>query len=140
MAKVHSFILTKNGEQVSFSKEPASVFSLLRNGQYTVTITRAKEPRSIEQNALMWLWFTCISQDTDQPIQDVHDYYCAKFLRKSISWQGTSRTIVEGTSKLSKERMTDFLDHVQADAMTELGIRLPLPEDKYFSEFYETYK
>ena len=140
MAKVHSFTLTKNGEQVSFDKEPAAVFQMLGNGQYTVTITKAKKRRTIDQNSLMWLWFTCISQDTDQPVQDVHDYYCAKFLRKGICWNGVPRTIVEGTSKLTKERMTEFLDHVQADAATEFGIRLPQPDDRYFEEFYQTYK
>ena len=139
MAKVHTITLTKQGEQVSFSKEPAAVFAILRNGQYTVTITKAKEPRSLDQNALMWMWFDCISRETGTPQQDVHDYYCSKFLRRQIDWNGTSRTIVEGTSKLSKDRMTNFLDQVQADAKTEFGITLPLPEDKFFEEFYQTY-
>ena len=140
MAKVHTIILTKNGEQVSFDKEPASVFGLLANGDYIVTITKTKEPRSIEQNALMWLWFTCIEAETGTNRQDVHDYYCVRFLRKSITWNGMDRTVVEGTSKLTKERMTWFLNQVQADALTEFGIKLPLPEDKYFEEFYQTYK
>ena len=61
MAKVKSLILTKDGEQVSFDKEPAAIFSSLRNGRYVVTIVREKDRRSIEQNALMWLWFSCIN-------------------------------------------------------------------------------
>lgn len=140
MASVKSLILTKNGEQVSFDKEPAAIFQSLRNGRYVVTIVKEKEPRSIDQNNLMWLWFTCISQETGTPTQDVHDYYCAKFLRKQITWNGVSRTIVEGTSKQTKDCMTNFLNQVQADAETEFGIRLPLPEDKYFEEFYQTYR
>lgn len=140
MAKVHTLTLTKNGEQVSFDKEPAALFSTLRNGRYTVTITRAREPRSLDQNALMWLWFTCIEQETGTPRQDVHDYYCVRFLRKSITWNGFDRTVIEGTSRLTKERMTWLLDQIQADAKTEFGIDLPLPEDKYFEEFYQTYK
>lgn len=140
MAKVKSLILTKDGEQVTFDKEPAAIFQSLRNGRYVVTIVREKEPRSIDQNNLMWLWFTCIEQETGTSRQDVHDYYCAKFLRKQISWNGTIRTVVEGTSKQTKDRMTVFLNEVQADAATEFGIRLPLPEDRYFEEFYQTYK
>jgi len=139
MAKVHSFTLTKQGDQVSFSKEPDAVFALLRNGRYTVTVTRAKEPRSIDQNSLMWLWFTCMEDETATPRQDIHDFYCKKFLRKTIEWNGHDEVVVEGTSRLSKERMTDFLNKVQADALTEFGIRLPLPEEKYYQEFYETY-
>lgn len=140
MAKVHTIILTKNGEQVSFDREPASVYALLRNGRYTVTITKAREPRSLDQNALMWLWFTCIEAETGTPRQDVHDYYCVRFLRRNISWNGMDRTVIEGTSRLTKERMTWFLDQVQADAQTEFGINLPQPEDLYFEEFYQTYK
>lgn len=140
MAKVHSLTLTKNGEQVTFDKDPASIFSLLRNGRYTVTIVAEKDPRSISQNNLMWLWFTCIEAETGTPKQDVHDYYCSRFLRRTIDWNGTILTIVEGTSKLTKDRMTEFMNQVQADAQTEFGITLPLPEDRFFEEFYQTYK
>lgn len=140
MAKARTLIMTKNGEQVTFDKEPASVFATLRNGRYVVSITKEREPRSIEQNALMWLWFTCIEQETGTPRQDVHDYYCRKFLRKNIIWNGRTEVVVEGTSKQSKERMTVFLNQVQADAATEFGITLPNPDDLYWQEFYNTYK
>ena len=140
MAKVKSLILTKDGEQVTFDKEPAAIFQSLRNGRYVVTIVREKEPRSIDQNNLMWLWFTCIEQETGTSRQDVHDYYCVRFLQRMIMWNGQQRTVIDGTSKLTKERMTEFLNKVQADAATEFGIRLPLPEDRYFEEFYQTYK
>ncbi len=140
MAKVHTLILTKYGDQVSFNKEPAAVFSLLRNGQYTVTISKAREPRSIDQNNLMWLWFTCIEAETGVSKQDVHDHYCRMFNRKIITWNGRQEVIAQGTSKLSKEEMKTFLEKVQADAQTEFGIRLPDPEDMYFEEFYQTYK
>lgn len=139
MAKVHTLTLTKNGEQVSYDKEPASVISMLKNGRYTVTITKAREPRSLDQNALMWMWFTCIEAETGTPRQDVHDYYCMMFLRRNISWNGFDRSVVEGTSRLTKERFSWFLDQIQADAKTEFGINLPLPEDQYFEEFYATY-
>lgn len=140
MAKVHTLTMTKNGEQVSFNKEPASLFATLSNGRYTITIVRATEPRSLDQNALMWLWFTCMEAETGMPKQDIHDYYCMMFLRRSIDWNGFDRTVISGTSKLSKERMSWFLDQVQADARTEFGINLPNPEDQYFEEFYQTYK
>ena len=64
MAKVYSVQMTKDGTQVSYDREPASVIAMLRNGRYTVTFARQREPRSIEQNALMWLWFTCIESET----------------------------------------------------------------------------
>lgn len=139
MAKTKTITLIKDGRQVTYDPAPASVIDTLRNGRYTVTISRERSPRSTQQNALMWAWFTCIESETGTPRQDVHDYYCAKFLRKTIDWNGQQRTIVEGTSKQSKERMTTFLNMVQADAAAEFGITLPTPEDRYFEEFYRMY-
>jgi hypothetical protein len=132
--------MTKQGEQVSFDTEPAAVFSSLRNGRYIITIAKEKEPRSLDQNALMWLWFACIESETGTPRQDVHDYYCKRFLRRTIMWNGTPEVIVEGTRKLNKDSMSVFLKEVQADAATEFGIRLPDPEDRFFEDFYNTYK
>ena len=136
----HTLTLTKNGEQVSFDKEPAAIFASLRNGRYTVTISRAKEPRTIDQNALMWLWFTCIERETGTPRQDVHDYYCKRFMRKTIHWNDHDEVIVEGTSKQSKDRISAFLSQVQADAQAEFGITLPNPEDRNFESFRQEYQ
>lgn len=138
--KAHTLTLTKDGEAVTYDRDPAAILSSLRNGRYIVTIARERQRRTLDQNALMWLWFDCIATETGTPRQDVHDYYCAKYLRRQIQWNGTGRTVVEGTRNLDKERFTQFLNEVQADAATEFGIRLPLPEDRYFEEFYQTYK
>lgn len=137
---VKTLTLTKSGEDYSFDKDLPAIISSLRNGRYIVTIAREDEPRSIEQNALMWMWFACISEETYTPIQDVHDYYCSKFLRKHVDWNGTQRTVVEGTRNLSKSRMSTFLDSIKADALTEFGIKLPLPEERIFEPFYQEYR
>lgn len=138
MAK--TLTLIKDGEQVSFDKEPAAIFKTLRNGRYTVTIAREKEPRSLDQNALMWLWFTCMESETGTPKQDIHDYYCRKFNRKIINWNGRQEVIAQGTSKLNKDEFATFLNNIQADAASEFGIRLPNPEDRFFEEFYQMYR
>ena len=141
MAKVHTITLTKNGEQVFYDKEPAAVISSLSNGRYTVTITKSKEPRSLDQNALMWLWFTCLESETGQPAQDIHDYYCLKFLPRDVIDLSTGvLTRVGGhTSTLSTQAFTDFLNRVHSDAATELGITLPSPDDPAWSEFEDEY-
>ncbi len=140
MAKVHTIIATKHGEQVSFDREPAAVLSFLKDGRYVMTIRREDEPRSIDQNALMWLWFTCIEAETGTDKQDVHDYFCRRFLQRRVTWKGRRKMIAGGTSGLTKEKMTTFLDKVQAETLTEFGIRLPMPEERFFEEFYQMYK
>lgn len=125
----------KTGGVVNIDLSP--VLSTLRNGSYVLTVKRKAEKRSVDQNALMWAWFTCIETETGTPRQDVHDYYCRKFLRKTIMWNGRAEVVAEGTSKQSKDRMTVFLNQVQADAASEFGITLPTPKDEEWEAFFE---
>lgn len=125
----------KTGGVVNIDLSP--VLATLRNGSYVLTVKRKAEKRTVDQNALMWAWFTCIETETGTPRQDVHDYYCRKFLRKTIMWNGRVEVVAEGTSKQSKDRMTVFLNQVQADAASEFGITLPTPEDEAWEAFFE---
>lgn len=118
-------ILVKEKGVVRIDKPFDFMCSQLRNGRYKVVIERYTEPRTISQNALMWLWFTCIEQETGTDKQDVHDYYCSLFLRRTA--------VING-------KETDFLNKVKADAAAELGISLPLPDDLYYQEFINEYK
>ena len=133
-------ILVKENGTVSMSRSFDFLCSQLRNGRYRLRIERYTEPRTLSQNALMWLWFTCIERETGTDKLDVHDYYCNLFLRRKTLIKGRETVIAGGTSKLTTLQMTDFLRKVQADAATELGIMLPLPEDRYYEEFVSEYK
>jgi len=133
-------ILTKKDGKVELSKSLEFMCSQLRNGRYRLRIERYVEQRTISQNALMWLWFTCIERETGSDKQDVHDHYCRLFLRRTALINGVEETVYGGTSKLNTLQMTDFMNKVKADAATEMGIILPLPEDRYYSEFIAEYK
>ena len=122
-------ILIKEKGVVTLNKSFDFMCSQLRNGRYRLIIERYTEPRTLSQNALMWLWFTCIEQETGTDKQDVHDYYCNLYLRRTTIIKGKETVIAGSTSKLNTLQMTDFLNKVKADAATELGITLPLPEE-----------
>ena len=126
----------KIGGKVQGLESVADAFSLLRNGKYQVLIKRADERRSIDQNALMWMWFACIERETGTPKDDVYMYYCKKFLCKIIEIGNHREKIYNTSSKLTLEEMTEFLNKIKVDAATELGITLPLPEDRFFEQFY----
>jgi hypothetical protein len=113
-----------------------ALLSTLRNGVYTMIIKRQQEQRSIAQNDLMWMWFTCIERETGTPKDDVYMYYCKRFLCKVIEIGNHREKIYNTSSKLTMEEMTEFLNKIKADAATELGITLPLPEDRFFEQFY----
>ena len=137
MAK--TVIMTKNDGRLTFDVELPYVFSLLANGKYTITIKRANEKRSIPQNDLMWMWFTCIERETGTPKEDVYMYYCKKFLMKTIQIGDKLEHIYNTSSKLNQEQMSEFLTKIQVDALTELGITLPKPEDRFFENFYSQF-
>ena len=122
-----------------------------RNGEYTVTIKKKTQPRTLNQNALMWKWFQCIGAclreytgeeywSTAAGVQDIHDLYCKKFLVKQVHVNGKVETIVRGTSKLNTLEMHNFMESVKIDAATEFGITLPLPEDQHYLDFIHEYQ
>ena len=57
-------ILTKIDGEVNISKSFEFMCSQLHNGKYRVKIERYTEPRTLNQNALMWLWF-CLLYTSD---------------------------------------------------------------------------
>jgi hypothetical protein len=125
--------------RVTTDKDLGYLFSTLKNGTYTITIKRASEKRSINQNDLMWMWFSCVERETGTPKNDVYNFYTKKFLQKVVQVGDRLERCVESTSQLNKERFTEFLNKVQADVASEFGIQLPIPEDRYFEQFYQTF-
>lgn len=132
-------ILTKKDGRVTLDQELPYIFSTLANGTYTITIKRASEKRTISQNDLMWMWLQCISNETGTPKDDIYMYYCKKFLMKTVTIGNRMERIYTTSSKLNTVEMTNFLNQIQADAQTELGITLPLPTDRFFECFYQQY-
>lgn len=133
-------VLTKKNGVVTMDKSFDYLCSTLPNGTYNLSIKKKVEPRSLSQNALMWLWFACIERETGTDKIDIHDFYCKKFLRRRMYMNGLEEVVVGSTSKLNTMQMKTFLDKVQADAATELGINLPLPADQYYHDFINEYR
>ena len=74
---------------------------------------------------------------TKKDLLKIKTDYCANdFLQFKM------RTMRNGTKQhiiIPDKQMSDFMNKVQADAASELGIQLPIPEDRYFEEFYQQY-
>lgn len=132
--------LSKVNGEVRMDRSFEMMCSLLRNGEYTVKIVRKTTPRTIAQNSLMWMWFQCIEDYTGTTKDDIHDYYKAKFLSRDVAIGNRYVRVIGNTSKLNTLQMTDFLNKVKADAATEFGITLPLPEDRYYQDFIQEYR
>lgn len=132
--------LIKKDGKVSMEQSLDYLCSKLTNGIYELTIKRKTEPRTVAQNSLMWMWMECISQETGQPKQDVYDYYCTMFLARPVTINGRTVMVKGSSSSLTTAQMTRFLNLIQADAASELGITLPLPDDRFYGEFIQEYR
>ncbi len=133
-------IMRKQDGRLTFDTELAYLFSTLQNGTYTITVKKVTEKRSIPQNDLMWMWLACIERETGTPKDEVYMYYCKKFLMRTVTIGQKMERIYMTTSKLNTEQMTTFLNQLQSDAETELGIRLPTPQDRFWEAFYQEYR
>ena len=118
-----------------------SQLAMKANGVYELTLQKQTRRRSLDQNRLMWLWFTIIAEQWSEACgyaitrQNVHDTYCLLYLPVT-----TPKGTVGGTTKgLTTELFTDFLNKVQADVAAEYGIELPQPDDLRLAEIAEMY-
>jgi len=109
------------------------------NGEYRLLLEKNTKRRTVDQNRLLWLWLTCIGEETGNTPQELHDIYCAKFLAKTAQFREETVWVVPGTSGLNTAEFGAFLDRIQAHAQTELGITLPGPDDATFSDFSTFY-
>ena len=112
-------------------KQLDCLLALSANGEYELSVSKRKSKRSLDQNALMWKWFSVIEDATGSDMQDVHDYYCKKFLKRIVSVGNHDEVVVGGTRNLNTAEMAEFLTKVQADVASEFGIALPTAEDLY---------
>lgn len=142
MSKAIKFI-KKEGEiqhKQNLLNNLGNALNIIANGEYLLSIKKEVKKRSLDQNALMWLWLTCISHETGTDVNDIKDYYCMLFLHRTAAINGEERIIISGTSKLNTVQFTDFLNKIQADAASEFGIKLPTPDDLYFESFKQEYE
>lgn len=98
---------------------------------WAVSITTYKRNRSLEQNNLLWMWYGIIAQETGHDAEDIHEFCKRKFLPPVfIDVNGEVQEVRRTTTKLKVDDMTDYLNKVHSWAVTELGVILPLPEER----------
>ena len=120
---------TIGGTRISASL--VETIDALPNGQYDILIEKRGYVRSLSQNRLFWMWMTELEYWSGTPRRKWHDYFVEMFIPPYR----------HGTSDLSTEAMKHFMNQVHAEAQTEWGVTLPLPDDSdEFYEFVDEYK
>lgn len=125
--------------------------AFLPNGEYVATIEpkaqwEKRQPRTLNQNALLHVWFRHIAIALNQQYGDdywnadkVKDYFAVMFATDEVKPDGEIWRKPLSTSKLTKKAMTEYMERIQAYVLTEHGIRVPLPDDARWEEFMREY-
>ena len=98
------------------------------------------QKRSLRANRLYWAWMQCLEDETGQYKEDFHDYFKAKYLgteQKEIFGLLIDKEIT--TTTLKSKEFWIYMQKVQAEAASEFGVTVPLPEDKGYDEFVRKY-
>lgn len=134
------FITKKNGMVSGYQGHLEGILNMLPNGEHVICVTKDKSKRTLSQNSQFWLWMEHIAQEIGSTNEDLHDYFCKKFLQRQVKVNEQIETVVGGTRNLTKDEFTLFLDQVREDVADEFGIVLPDPSAEYFQEFREHYE
>lgn len=108
--------------------------------RYTVEVVEKKVRRTISQNSLYWLWLTCISHETGNEKNELHEIFMRKFLQPKIIRNFGVEFERYTTTDMNTGEYTTYLNLIQSFAASELGIVLPDPEDRQWEEFYKYYQ
>ena len=95
-----------------------------------------RHSRSLEQNALMWVWFRELSQSYQDAYgewksdQTWHDIFVDEFLTVEVTEvKGKVYKLHTTTSELNVEEFSDFLTQIDQFCAEELGILLTHPAE-----------
>lgn len=99
----------------------------LPDGSYTLTVQKAKESRSLEQNKLYWKWIGIISEDLGYYPEELHEAFIDQFapVYTTRDLDGKPKQKRTRTSKMSVEQMGKYMDRI-SHFCAEHSIRLPL--------------
>lgn len=106
---------------------------------FSVDISQKRKVRSISQNSLYWLWLTCIEFETGNDRHYLHEFYKELFIIPEIIEVLGKEIEIKTTTNKDTLQFKNYLDRIQVHANTELSIKLPLPEDQYWDDFYSYY-
>lgn len=143
--------LRKDQGHVTDGRTLDQCLAFLPNGDYVAEVmTKAqwenKQPRSLSQNALFYVWchhiaafFNATYGDDHWNKDNVHDLFCEMFKQPFVLPNGQVIDKWVETSKLTKKQMTEFMNKIQSYMATEHGATVPLPDDDKYRDFQAEY-
>ena len=88
-----------------------------------IRIRKWRKKRSLDQNALYWVWLQVIAKDLGYDTEELHTSFKSMFLTD----RSKKIPLVRSTTVLSVLEFSQYLEKVEREA-NELGIKLPQPD------------
>lgn len=102
---------------------------LSKNEGKLYRIEQVQNTRSLQQNSLLWLYYTTIADHTGYTPDEVHQVMKQRHLPKQkVVLRGGEYEVIKSTTKLRKGEMVEFLMNIERDA-SDMGIILPNPQE-----------
>ena len=89
-----------------------------------IRIRKWRKKRSLQQNALYWVWLQIIARELGYDTEELHNSFRAMFLID----RSKKIPLVRSTTVLNSTEFSQYLEKIERQA-NELGIKLPQPEE-----------
>ena len=99
---------------------------LQKAGVYEITVKKWRKKRSLDQNALYWMWLQIIAKDLGYDTEELHSSFKSMFLTD----RSKKIPLVRSTTVLNKLEFAQYLKSIERQA-SELGIILPRLENHF---------
>ena len=155
--------LTKN----TYKRQTAiEYFKRLLDQESTIELKKVTHKRTLLQNALYWVWLTCIEKESGNAKEQMHLLYRANFLSKSDEeitkiiipglWETVKirinnyqyfdglpdiiNIISRHTPENDTKEMTYYMDSIKDHAKQSMDILLLTKDEEYFIDFINEYQ
>jgi hypothetical protein len=137
MARVPDNSITLRGEkQRAHAIDLISRLKIDEAKPFTISIAPFVKKRSLNQLALYFKWVNdvaeIISEYSGATPEETHVYLKTRFLPPKVIDIGGEVVEWYTTTKLSAKEMSEYMDRIYAWATSDLGLVLPIPEDRQF--------
>ena len=101
-----------------------------KDGIFYVKVELPRNPRSLNQNSLLWMWYGIIADATGHSPEQLHRIFKRMFLEPKFEvYRGKEIKLPGSTTTLSTSEFANYLDNINSEA-SDLGIILPQPNDR----------
>lgn len=115
--------------------EPERGYGEYDDCEVSILVERKRKSRSKDQLAYYWgVVLPEIATHTGHDVDELHEIFKSKYLRKKRFWRETTLTTISSTSALTLKEMSNFIKLVISEA-NEMEIEVPPPpSEKSYSQ------